>query len=55
MSPRLLVFLGMTIGSMAGGYIPVFFGADLISYSSVFFSAVGAIIGVWIGYKLSDL
>ncbi len=55
MSSKALVYLGMIIGSIIGGYIPILFGADLISYSSVFFSAVGALLGIWIGYRLSNL
>jgi len=44
----------MTIGSIIGGYIPTLWGAGLISYSSVLFSGIGAIAGIWIGYKLSN-
>ena len=54
MPTRLLVFIGMTVGSIIGGYIPTLFGAGLLSYSSAFFSAVGAILGVWVGFKLSN-
>ena len=54
MSTKTLVFLGMIIGSTIGGYIPTLFGADLISYTSVLFSGIGGILGVWIGYKLSN-
>lgn len=54
MSPKVLVYLGMIIGSIIGGYVPMLFGAGLISYSSVLFSGIGAILGVWIGYKLSN-
>jgi hypothetical protein len=54
MSSKTLVYLGMIIGSIIGGYIPILWGAGLISYSSVLFSGIGAIIGVWIGYKLSN-
>lgn len=53
MSPRLLVFLGMIIGSTIGGYVPTLFGAGLISYTSVLFSGIGGILGVLVGYKLS--
>lgn len=54
MSSKVLVYLGMIIGSTVGGYIATLFGADLISYVSVLFSGIGAILGVWIGYKLSN-
>ena len=50
-----MVFVGMIIGSIIGGYIPTLLGASLISYSSVLFSGIGAILGIWIGYKLSNL
>ena len=54
MSARFLVFLRMTIGSVIGGYIPTLWGAGIFSYSSVLFSGIGAIAGIWIGYKLSN-
>jgi len=28
-------------------------GADLLSYSALLLSAVGAVVGLWIGYKTS--
>ncbi len=54
MSAKFLVFLGMIIGSTIGGYIPTLFGAGLLSYTSVLFSGIGGILGVIIGYKLSN-
>lgn len=54
MSSKVLVYLGMIIGSMIGGYIPTLLGAGLISYASVLFSGIDAILGIWIGYKLSN-
>jgi hypothetical protein len=54
MNAKFMVFLGMTIGSIIGGYIPVLFGGDAISYISVLTSSIGAIIGIIIGYKLSS-
>ncbi len=54
MASKFLVYLGMFIGSIIGGYIPILFGASLISYSSVLFSGIGGILGIWIGYKLSN-
>ncbi len=54
MSAKFLVFLGMTIGSVIGGYIPTLWGAGIFSYSSILFSGIGAILGVWIGFKLSN-
>ncbi len=42
----------MIVGSTIGGYVPVFFGASLLSYSAVLFSGVGGIIGVIVGVAL---
>lgn len=54
MPSKFLIFLGMTIGSIIGGYLPTLFGVDAISYTSVITSSIGAIIGIIIGYKLSS-
>lgn len=54
MSRKFLVLLGMTLGSFIGGYIPVLFGADLLSFSSIIGNGIGGIIGIWISYKLTS-
>lgn len=54
MGKKTLVFLAMTVGSIIGGYIPTLFGASFISLTSVLFSGIGGIFGIWIGYKLSN-
>ncbi len=54
MSAKVLVFLGMTIGSIIGGYVPTLFGAGWLSYSSILFSGIGSIVGILVGYKLSN-
>ncbi len=53
MSATVLVYIGMTIGSVIGGYIPTLFGAGLLSFTSLVSSSIGAIVGIWVGYKLS--
>jgi len=47
------IWLGILVGSTIGGFIPSLWGADLLSYSAVFLSGVGALVGLWIGYKTS--
>lgn len=49
-----MVILGMIVGSIIGGYLPSFFGINMFSYTSVVISGIGAILGVWIGYKLGE-
>ncbi len=54
MSRKTLVMGGMVIGSLAGGYIPVIFGAGLLSYASVLGNGLGGILGIIVVYKLTD-
>jgi hypothetical protein len=53
MSSKSLIWIGMVIGSTIGGYIPTFWGADMFSVWSVILTAVGGILGIWLGYKMS--
>lgn len=54
MSKKSLITLGLIVGSTVGGYLPVFFGAGIFSYISIITSGIGAVLGVWIGYKLGE-
>jgi uncharacterized membrane protein YeaQ/YmgE (transglycosylase-associated protein family) len=47
------IWLGVVIGSVIGGLIPDLWGADLFSYSSVLLSTIGALAGLWLGYRMS--
>ena len=55
MSSKKLVYLGVIIGSFVGGYVPSLWGADFFSMSGVFTTAIGGIIGIWLGFKLSAM
>ncbi|HEU5114242.1 MAG TPA: hypothetical protein VFT82_00575 [Candidatus Paceibacterota bacterium] len=54
MSRKAIITTGLIIGSFAGGYIPSLWGADFISFSGLLFSAIGAIAGIWIAFKLTS-
>lgn len=47
------IWLGMFVGSTIGGFVPMLWRAGLFSVSSVLFSAVGGIAGIWAAYKLT--
>ncbi len=53
MDSNKLIWLGMVVGSTAGSFIPALWGGSLLSLSSIFFSGVGAIAGVWAMYKIT--
>lgn len=46
-----LIWMGIFIGSTVGGLVPLLWGADFLSFSSIIGSAVGGLLGIWAGYK----
>jgi hypothetical protein len=53
MKSRTFIWIGVFIGSIIGSLIPGLWGDDMFSYSSVLLSGVGALVGLWVGYKMS--
>lgn len=51
---RKLIFLGLTVGSVLGSYIPALWGQPSFSMASVLLGAVGGIIGIWLGFRLGQ-
>jgi hypothetical protein len=49
-----MIMLGMIIGSLVGGYVPVLMGADSISISSLFGSLLGGILGIYLAWKYTN-
>ncbi len=54
MNSKALVWIGMTVGSLIGSLIPDLWGTDMFSLSSLIFGSIGAIVGIYIGFKLSN-
>jgi len=48
------IWILMTIGSIAGAYIPLIWGGESFSMASVFWSGAGGIGGIWLGYKIGQ-
>jgi len=42
------------VGSTIGGCVPSLWGAGGFSMTAMILSAVGGLIGIWAGYKLSQ-
>ena len=53
MQPRSFIWIGVFIGSTIGSLIPGLWGDDMFSYSSVLLGGAGALMGLWIGFKMS--
>ena len=48
-----MIWLGMVVGSVIGGFIPSIWGAGVLSFSSIILSAVGAMVGIYVVFKLT--
>jgi uncharacterized membrane protein YeaQ/YmgE (transglycosylase-associated protein family) len=50
---RSAIWIGIFVGSTIGGFIPGLWGDDMLSYSGVLFSGLGAFVGLWLGSRVS--
>ncbi|MES2225475.1 MAG: hypothetical protein V4480_01565 [Patescibacteria group bacterium] len=48
-----MIWLGLVVGSTIGGFIPNLWGAGVLSFSSIFLSAIGGMAGIWVAYKMT--
>ncbi len=53
MESKSVIWIGMIVGSTAGSLIPLLWGAGMLSFSSIILSAAGAIVGIWLGFKMT--
>lgn len=53
MESKKLIYFGMIVGSVVGGYLPIVWGGSAFSFSSVILSAIGGIAGIFIAFKLT--
>ena len=49
-----MIWLGLFVGSTIGSLLPMLWGGDIFSLSSIIGSAVGGILGIWLGYKVGQ-
>ena len=55
MDRKKLVWIGLFVGSSVGGFLPSLFYSDsIISMSGIIGSALGGIIGIYIGWKIGE-
>jgi hypothetical protein len=54
MQTKTAVWIGTILGSTIGSYIPALWGANVFSFSSLFLGAAGAILGIYLGFKLTN-
>lgn len=54
MNRKPIIMIGLFIGSTVGGYIPALWGADFFSLSGIIGTMIGGILGVWLGFRMSE-
>jgi hypothetical protein len=54
MDRKRLIWIGLTVGSIVGGYLPALWGGDLLSFTSLILSAAGGIAGIWLGNRFGE-
>jgi hypothetical protein len=55
MSSKTLIYFGLAVGSAVGGWLPLLWGASFLSFSSVLLTAVGGLVGIYLGFKLTRM
>ncbi len=54
MNSKAFIWIGMTLGGFIGGFVPALWGADAFSLSALLTSTIGGLIGIWVGFCLSE-
>ncbi|MGH7175022.1 MAG: hypothetical protein ACREGR_01530 [Minisyncoccia bacterium] len=52
MNTKSAVWIGLFIGSTVGGFAPALWGGGAFAY--ILWSTLGAVAGIWAGYKLAN-
>jgi hypothetical protein len=55
METKTFVWIGMFLGSSIGGFISGLWGSGFLSLASIFWSGIGAIVGIWLGFRFSKM
>ncbi|MFA6193360.1 MAG: hypothetical protein WC726_00655 [Parcubacteria group bacterium] len=51
---KTFIMIGLFLGSIIGGYVPLLWGGSIFSFSSISLSAIGAFAGIWLGFKIAN-
>ncbi len=53
MESKKVIMIFMVIGGIAGGYVPLLWGSSSFSFATVICNSLGALLGIWIGFRLT--
>jgi hypothetical protein len=51
---KAIIIIFMVIGSYAGSFIPLLWGASVFSPASIIFGGIGGFAGIYVGYKFAN-
>ena len=54
MSRKTIIMFGMVLGSVLGGFFAELLGLGMFSFTALFVSAAGAVIGIWLAYRMTQ-
>ena len=54
MDTRHFIWIGVLVGGFIGGWIPTLWDASMFSMSSVIGNTIGGLVGLYIGYEISQ-
>jgi hypothetical protein len=54
METKTLVWIGSIVGGTVGSFIPMLWGAGVLSFSSILWSGIGGIAGIYAGFKIGN-
>jgi uncharacterized membrane protein YeaQ/YmgE (transglycosylase-associated protein family) len=55
MGSKFVIYFCLFVGSSIGSYLPTLWHQDMFSFQSIIGSAIGGIIGVWVGFKINQM
>ncbi|MGH7237223.1 MAG: hypothetical protein ACREGF_01670 [Candidatus Saccharimonadales bacterium] len=51
---KLAIWIGILVGGTVGGWLgAVMTHGNWLSLTSILFSSIGSIVGIWVGYKIA--
>lgn len=48
-----MIWVMAALGGWLGGYIPLIWNGSSFSMSGIIFSGLGALVGIWVGFKIT--
>jgi hypothetical protein len=49
-----LIWIGATVGSTLGGFVPSLWHASMFSMWGLVLSTIGGLVGIWIGWRIGQ-